>query len=401
MATTQSPKLKNEMERLLDLSSFDLDYSSLSDNFKDLTQLAAKVAGTEISLINLIDNFTQWSIAPYGLEVEQMDRKDSVCQYTIAEKDHFEIVDLSNDNRFSDKAFVHAPLNLRYYFGIPLKTDNGHNIGALCVLDSKDQTLPPEKVELLKLIAKEVMNRLNTIKVIHDLKNQLNNIQENHKRVAHDIRGPLAGIIGLSQVIKEQGQSNQLDEVLDFVNLIHKSSITILDLADEILTEEKRKVADLKTHDFNLEIFKEKIEKLYGVQAGQKDIYLEVFTNPENANIFFSKNKLLQIVGNLVSNAIKFTPPGGKVTVSTDLVNDNDQYVLKILVRDTGRGMNQEEIDAILKGNERSTEGTTGELGYGFGLSMVKHLVHSLKGTMEVKSAINEGTSFFISLPQS
>jgi hypothetical protein len=56
------PIPKNEMERLIGLSEFDLDYSNLEDNFKDLTKLAAKVAGTNISLINLLDSFTQWTI---------------------------------------------------------------------------------------------------------------------------------------------------------------------------------------------------------------------------------------------------------------------------------------------------------------------------------------------------
>src|SRR6476469_1459946 len=93
----------NEMNRLLSLSEFDLDYDNLGENFKDLTLLAAKVAGTEISLINIIDSFTQWTVSSYGLDLKQMPREDSVCQYTILEDEGFEVKDLSNDDRVNNK----------------------------------------------------------------------------------------------------------------------------------------------------------------------------------------------------------------------------------------------------------------------------------------------------------
>src|SRR5215217_7373169 len=96
------PIPKNEFERIIDLSEFDLDYSSLEDNFKDLARLAANVAGTNISLVNLIDSFTQWSVSTHGLDIEQMPREESVCQYTIMDKQPFEVVDLSADERFKD-----------------------------------------------------------------------------------------------------------------------------------------------------------------------------------------------------------------------------------------------------------------------------------------------------------
>ncbi|MBC7617363.1 MAG: GAF domain-containing protein, partial [Pedobacter sp.] len=221
MLNTTPPIPKTELERLISLSDFDLDYSDLSHNFEDLVQLAAKVSGTTISLVNLIDSYTQWSVSNYGLNIDQMSREDSVCQYTILEDDHFEVENLAADERFSDKFYVNQPLSLRYYFGIPLKTKEGHNIGALCVLDQDLKKLTPEKIELLKLIANEIVNRLNTIKLLQDLKFKLKDANDVNKKVAHDIRGPLSGIIGISEIINEQGDDNKLDQVLDLVKLIH------------------------------------------------------------------------------------------------------------------------------------------------------------------------------------
>lgn len=400
MPNSQYPMPNNEMERIITLSDYDLDYSGLENNFKDIVHLAARVAGTDISLINLIDSFTQWSIAHYGLDLDQMPREDSVCQYTIIEDDHFEVDDLSTDTRFFDKTYVNSPLSLRYYFGIPLKTSGGFNIGALCVLDKNFKKLTPEKIELLKLIGNEIVNRLNIIKLLQEMKTKLNEAKENHKRVAHDIRGPLSGIIGISEIISERGDENTLNEVIDFVNLIHKSSRSILDLADEILTEEKKKLGEPEDNGFNLTVFKEKLEKLYLPQAKNKAISLAINIDLKSASIPISKNKLLQIVGNLISNAIKFTPKGGSVTVTLYLTLEMNKKSLKINVVDTGQGLSKESISNILHGTLDSSDGTGGESGYGFGLAMVKHLVDTLKGKMEITSDTGKGANFEITISQ-
>ena len=147
------PIPENELERITKLSELDLDYSEIKDSFNDLARLAAKVVGTSISLVNLIDSFTQWTVSNYGLPLEQMTRADSVCQYTIVSKESFEIKDLSEDDRFKDKFYVSGPPRVRYYFGVPLQTSDGFHLGALCVLDSTGKEITPEKVELLKIIA--------------------------------------------------------------------------------------------------------------------------------------------------------------------------------------------------------------------------------------------------------
>lgn len=387
------------MDRILNLYEFDIDYSNLESTFKDLTYLAAKISGTDISLVNLIDSFTQWSVSNFGLDIDQMAREDSVCQYTILEQDHFEVEDLSLDARFQDKSYVDNPLNLRYYFGVPLRTSTGHNIGALCVLDKDKKKLSAEKIELLKIIANEIITRLNTIKVVQDLKNKLFIEKETSKKVAHDIRGPLSGIIGISEIIKDQADDNKIDDVLELVNLIHRSGRSVLDLADEILSE-NRVTKPANADDFTLVILKDKLIKLYTPQAKYKNINYVVNINEINENIPFAKNKVLQIAGNLISNAIKFTAENGNVIVDLDLKLVKDELALTISVTDTGVGISDKTIATILHGEIKSSDGTGGEKGYGFGLTMIKHLIDGLKGNMEITSIEGQGTRFEVRLPQ-
>jgi len=398
----QPPIPQNEDERVWALTEFDIDYTDTSDLLKDLVELAAKIAGTKISLVNLIDTYTQWTVANFGLPIEQMKREDSVCQYAIMQEDSFEVKSLSSDDRFKDKFYVVDNPNLEYYFGIPLATQEGYNLGALCVLDTTAKTLSPEKVELLKIVAKEVVNRLSTIKYIQNLKSKVVEVKETNKKVAHDIRGPLSGIIGLAQMVTEHGQSQKLDDILEIMKLIQRAGNSLLDLATEILNAEDQHARGVvKAEEFTLKAFKEKLEKLYTPQAANKQIDLSFHIKVGQELKPIPKNKLLQITGNLITNAIKFTDPKGfiKVDMNIQTIPGAGQS-LEIVIADSGVGINQEGIDAILKGIKASSSGTTGEKGYGFGLSLVKRLIDELHGTLDIQSELGKGTTFTVTLPQ-
>ncbi len=405
MVNNEIPVPYNEMDRIINLADFNLDLSNLEDNFKDLTTLAAKIAGTPISLINLIDSYTQWTIANHGLDLTQMPRQESVCQYTIMGNDSFEVKDLTEDQRFKNKFYVTDVPNLRYYLGIPLVSDEGFNIGALCVLDTKlnentaEKRISPEKIELLKIIANQIVQRLKTLNTIKSLQEQLHQANIIKKRVVHDIRGPIGGIIGLAQIINEQGKSNNIEEVLEFINLIHQSGSSLLELADEILSSEsiEKQTSD---EEFNLGLFKQKLEKLYGPQAKNKNISFKVNLAVEDEKTPLSKDKLLQIVGNLISNAIKFTPQNGLVEVDLELIANRPQNNLNIVVKDSGVGLSAAAINIILNGEPTSTVGTNGEQGYGFGLALVRHLVDKLNGSISIASNPGKGTAFKINVPQ-
>jgi len=392
-----NPVPENELERILQLSDLNIDYTAFGEQFNGLARLAAKVAGTDISLINLIDSYTQWTVSGYGLDIQQMDREDSVCQYTIIGDTHFEVNDLKNDERFHDKFYVAGSPHLRYYYGVPLKYGT-HNLGALCVLDGHKKELSPEKAELLKLIADEIVNRLRVHKYIEDLRIDMKHTQHVKNKVVHDIRGPISGIIGLSEILRSQGKANSIDQVMDFVSLIYKSGKSLLELADDILETEKGK-ADVKSNELTLGLFAEKLEQLYGPQAKSKNILLTLHRVGEEAA--FPQARLLQIAGNLISNAIKFTPRFGSVEVTLELAKTGDaSKTLSITVNDNGAGMNEETLAALNSDEEiTAKEGTTGEKGFGFGLALVKHLVNTMNGTMTITSQPGKGSQFNVVLP--
>jgi len=387
----------NEAERLASLFELDLDYTNLNNAFADLSYLAAKITGTEMSLISFIDSYTQWVVSRYGLEVYQTPIDDTVCQYTLMEDDHLEIEDLSKDVRFIGKGFSEEPMNLRYYLGIPLKSSSGYNIGSLCVLDTHYHKLSQEKIDQLKVIAKQVISKVNDTNLIMSLEKKLNNQNETYKKVAHDIRGPIAGIIGLADMIGSDKDEYPSDELHSIVAMMGKSGQSVLDLADEILKNPLKNVYTPEV--FTLRIFKDKLEKLYQPQAFNKQIVLNIQANIAFDTIQIRKEKLLQISGNLISNAIKFTPNGGTINVLLDLILETDKKTLIIEIQDTGTGMSEQAIEEILNGTAESSDGTVGEKGYGFGLPCVRKLLAELGGEMAINSILEKGTHFKIRVP--
>ena len=391
---------QNELDRLAALSEYDLDYDTLQNSLKDLTLLAAKITGTEISLVNLLDAYNQWTVAQHGSSFENIDRNDSVCQYTIRESEELEIKDLSADLRFNNLSFVTGN-GLNYYYGVPLKTLEGYHLGALCVLDNQTKALSPTQKNMLQLIGKEIVNRLDTIKQIELLKNKNRQLYNAKKIAAHDIRNPIAGIIGLAQMICDHGPDNNMDEVLECVTLIKKSGNSVLELAADILNEDANlsEAAVAGASLINLLELKEKILNLFTPRIRDKKIVFSINLSQATASIPFPKDKLQQIIGNLVSNAIKFTPAGGKVTLGLALTPTEQHHVLLITVSDTGVGMEKELVEPILNGSSQSTEGTGGEIGYGLGLWLVKELVSSYRGKLMLSSQKDIGTTFEVSIP--
>ncbi|MFN1835449.1 GAF domain-containing sensor histidine kinase [Balneola sp. MJW-20] len=399
---SSAPQHKRELDRLIKLTEMDLDYSDLSKYLDDLTLLAARISGTKISMINLIDTYTQWTISNQGFDVDQMPREESVCQYTLLEEGEMLVEDLSADERFKERSYVTSDPNLRYYLGIPLSNDDGLPVGTLCLMDSEKKSIAPEKVELIKLVAKEVVRRLESLQKMNDLREKIAQLENTQKKLSHDIRGPISGIIGVAEIIEAQGSNNRIEDILELITLVKKGGESVLELAEEIMEQSKAENEDLPPgkNEYSTESFCNKLSELYTPQATAKKIDLHIETGSESASINFPKAKLLQIAGNLISNSIKFTPEEGKVNVNVEIKEEEGRSGdLCLKVSDSGVGISDDKIKEILQGGTGTTQGTTGEKGYGFGLSLVKHLIDKAGGEMSIQSEKGKGTTFKINIP--
>lgn len=382
-----------EYRRIKRLSEFDLDYGNLHEEFKSLVELAAHVAGTEISLINLIDQHSQWSVSRHNLDVFQMDLEYSICQHTIQSDHIMEIPHLGRDERFSDRPFVKADDGFRYYLGIPLKVKTGENIGALCVMDHQEKSVSEEKKKLLRLIANEIVEKLENKLIMDELQEALEKATVQRNQLAHDVRGPIGGILGLATSTENVPLE---EEFMQYMQMIKASAAKLLELTDDIL--ERQKVRQQENY-FNLSGFKQHLDGLYELPALNKEIQLDIVINQKEDHQKFPRRKLLPIVGNLIANAIKFTPSQGTIGVDLDISGKDGKRALLIKVSDNGKGIPKERLENIKKLAWFEDHGTDYEKGYGLGLQLVTEMVEDIHGTLHIDSEEGKGTSVRIVVP--
>lgn len=384
--------------RALTLADYDLDYSDLDDAFKNLLDLAATITGMPISMISLVDDYTQWAISSYGMHIGHVPRQDSVCHYTVQLNVDFEVSDLAVDDRFCSLEGIAGEPGLKYYFGTPVRSADGRALGALCVLDLHKGHLSEDKMQALHTLAHEVSGKLDMLKVMSGLNRQVDELTGVQKKIAHDIRGPVGGIVGLADIICSQGKDNSMAEVLEFAEIIRDSGTSILELAHEIMSNGK--VAEVGgAMVFDQRMLKEKLERLFALQARNKGIRFRVVPDAGTQDVKFRKDMLLQILGNIIGNSIRFTSSGGEVTVRTAIDTAASGTCLVLDVEDTGVGMEPEQVHALLSGASQSTSDTDGKMGYGFGFGVAREMVGRRGGSLEIKSVSGEGTTVRVCIP--
>jgi len=171
--TDSYPVLQDEAERLNTLRGYGILDTHPEDRFDDLARLAASICGTPISLISLVDEDRQWFKSKVGVEMCQTPRVDAFCAHAITSPELFIVQDASEDPRFAANPLVLGEPGIRFYAGAPLAAPNGHNLGALCVIDRVPRQLTSQQLESLRLLSRQVMAQVMLGKHLHELREAL------------------------------------------------------------------------------------------------------------------------------------------------------------------------------------------------------------------------------------
>jgi signal transduction histidine kinase len=218
--------------------------------------------------------------------------------------------------------------------------------------------------------------------------------------MSHEIRTPLNGIVGFTQLLKTTDITAEQEE---FITVIEHSSDNLLTIVNDILDLSKIKAdkIELENIPFDpIEKFESAIES-YGARASEKDIELGVYIDPDlPATLMGDPTKISQIIVNLISNAIKFTPMSGNIDVSIEKLSEtNEDVTLKFAVTDTGIGISDEQKAKIFDAFSQADVSTSRKFGgTGLGLAISEKLVTFMGGTLDIKSEEDKGSTFFFTL---
>jgi two-component system cell cycle sensor histidine kinase PleC len=217
--------------------------------------------------------------------------------------------------------------------------------------------------------------------------------------MSHEFRTPLNAIIGFSEMLKEEyfgplGAKNYKEYAAD----INGSGRHMLDLVNDILDfsaiEASKRQMEMEAFSFD-EILRDSIRNVER-QMAEKELHLNRDVADDLPPMYADKRSVYQIMLNLLTNAVKFTNPGGSITVHAEC----DDELFTFTVSDTGIGIEASQLDTITEpfAQTHSNAHIAGT-GTGLGLTIVKSLVEAHKGTLVIDSVLGEGTSITISLP--
>jgi signal transduction histidine kinase len=220
--------------------------------------------------------------------------------------------------------------------------------------------------------------------------------------IAHDLRGPFNALLGNAQLLAAKPESLKPDELREMSQSIYRSAKAVYQLLDSLLIWARlQQVGGMQCQPEPIELkgLAEETLAVLEQTAAQKEIVLSN-TIPANYRVQADRLMLETIIRNLVGNALKFTPRGGRVTVTGKNGLEGQAGWVKVSVQDTGVGMSQADIARLFRlDGSHSTPGTEKEKGSGLGLIICQEMVERNGGQIWVKSEVGQGTAVEFTVP--
>ena len=221
--------------------------------------------------------------------------------------------------------------------------------------------------------------------------------------MSHDIRTPMNAILGYAQLMEDELKGMDLPETLEHLEKLHQSGNLLLSIINNVLDMARIESGRMEIDENygRIENIRQTLFEIFDDEAKKKNLALYYTMNVEHEHILTDTTKVKEIFVNILSNAIKYTPPGGSVRVNVDeLPCDEPGYMIaRTRVSDTGIGMSQDYLTKIFDAFTRERNTTKSKIaGSGLGMSIVEKYVELLGGTINVESELGKGSTFTVTL---
>ena len=242
----------------------------------------------------------------------------------------------------------------------------------------------------LKQTEANLINLNNKLKELNATKDKLFSI------IAHDLKSPLNGILGLSELLDENISNYSIYKTQSFMQEITYTTKNTLKLLENLLSWAKSQTGQLEfiPEELSLHSVIEEVAEIFNNRLKLKNISL-IYSQIDNIPVYADKNMLQTVLRNLIANAVKFTSKGGVVEINASSEKDK----IEISIKDNGIGMSRETQDMLFKIDSYfTTTGTLNEKGSGLGLILCKEFIEKHGGEINVYSKPGKGSDFRFSL---
>jgi signal recognition particle receptor subunit beta/anti-sigma regulatory factor (Ser/Thr protein kinase) len=239
------------------------------------------------------------------------------------------------------------------------------------------------------------------LKFVENLKEQAENAiqikSEFIANISHDLRNPLTAILGFSQLLQDEGKESLIPRQREYVEIILHSTQHAILLINQLLELSKIQYGKLTLHPSSILISEQiqLVEKMHQLEAQKKNITIKTNIDTHSDTLCTDGQKLIEILGNLLNNAINYTQEGGEVGINVQKHDENYSFC----VWDNGPGIQEGEFYALFQPYSRLIISShPSDQGTGLGLYYTKQLVECLKGTIYVQSEPHSGSRFIVEL---
>jgi two-component system NtrC family sensor kinase len=397
-----APIPDNDASRLETLDSYSILDSLPEREYEDITALASYICETPISLISLIDKNRQWFKSAHGVKVEETDRAESFCAYTLTRTETLVVEDALRDARFLDNPLVIGSPGIRFYAGAPLIAPNGHVLGTICVLDTKPKQLSPAQIAALESLSRQAMSLMESRRrlMINERTTEvllrtekLAAIGRLASSMAHEINNPLEAVTNLLYLARMKAQNSDVIDWLDQADMELRRVSTI---ASQALRFHRQASNPQPVSCTNL--FLSTLD-LNAARIKNFNITVEKRKRADEPVVCF-EGDVRQVLHNVISNAIDAMPKGGRLLVrsrgGTDWETGRKGLVLTIA--DSGTGMDSATQRKIFD----AFYTTKGIGGSGLGLWISADIMHRHHGKIIIRSSqktSNSGTVVVLFIP--
>jgi len=401
----QVVELNERLRALHDMTQAIVRTRSIDDILHLVTSELASVIDVEATSVELLseDRASLRCTASFGLPPDLVEGcvvevARSSLSRRILEGEPFVTGDISSGDSFQLSAELSAA-GLRSAILVPLAVGD-RVIGILGAYCSRADCFQPEHVTFLRMAADLVAIAVENGRAYQAVEEVAEERSRFMLRIAHDLRSPLAAIVSMVEILRGDYKGQLNPDQVDCVARIDRRARTMLDMINELMTlaksRSRRKLLDLLPVDVGG--LAGRLTRAFRDAVKHKSQRLEVSVARGTPPILGDEKTLEELLENLVSNAVKYTPEGGQIAVR--FASEGDDLV-RVEVRDSGIGISKQDqaklfTEFFRAENARQLEG----IGTGLGLALVKEMVVAHGGTIEVDSEPGRGSVFTVRLPR-
>ncbi|MFD7657088.1 ATP-binding protein [Actinosynnema sp. NPDC059797] len=379
-----------EVNRVAALRALRLLDTPREERFDRITRLARDLLGTPIALVSLVDLERQWFKSCVGLAEHQTARGVSVCSYAIRGDDLFEVPDLLADERFADFPIV-TDEGARFYAGQPVHAPSGHRIGTLCVIDRRPRLLSDVERQRLRDLAAWAELECAVVQSTLAAQDAERDKQDFTALVGHELRTPLTSVHGSLELLASGRFGEVPERARKLLSIAVDNTDRLVRLANDVLDLSRVRSGRLHLRPADVELADVVRQAVHAVEGTAERRGVPVVVAAEPVAVRGDADRLVQVVTNLLANAVGVSPPGEPVRVGCAAAGE---VTARVWVSDRGGGVPADQLDRIFEPFVQLRPG-----GAGLGLAITRGIVDAHGGAVGVASTPGGGSTFSVTLP--